>query len=240
MRRNVLASSNMMNAEVERNKAYRHKAMFLTFTYRKNVEPAPDHMTRLWTNYRNWCKRIGIDSKYVWVAELHKSGRLHYHAIVWLPLHIKLPYFDLYRLVGAPAYHGIGPRRMVAWWPHGMTNTKRARSPVGYLAKYASKAVRSIGDEEHSFPRGLKVYGVGGLDKDQKQIRRFINLPAWLAERVGPHEPVKRITGGGWVEKLTHVFWPSPWKLGRVAVVGGRSFVELVPALPEGTELCFS
>lgn len=240
MKRNVIATANMVNAQVTRIKAYRTRAMFLTFTYRSTVQPQPSHMSDVWTNYRNWCARRDVECRYVWVAELHKSGKVHYHAIIWVPLNLRLPYFDKWSVIGKPPYHGIGPRRMTAWWPHGFTNMKQARSPVGYLAKYASKAVHRAGEDDHTYPAGLKIYGVGGLDKDQRQIRRYINLPAWLAERVGPHEPVKRIQGGGWIEKLSHVFWPSPWKLGRVATVGGRTFINLVPALPEGTELCFS
>lgn len=242
MRRNVLASGNLIHGRFQNWRGgFRHRVLFGTLTYRPGVEPSPTDMARLWDLYRKWCKRVGIDPVYLWVAELHKSGRVHYHFILWVPFGTRVPYFDQYRTVPTdrPPYLGIGPIRHVAWWPHGFANMKPSHSPVGYLAKYASKAVKQVGDDMHTYPRGLRIYGVGGLDAEQKQTRRYINWPAWLAGNRGPESNMKRISGG-WIDRDTLDFWPSPWKLGSVATVGGRTFVSLVPALPEGCSLCFS
>ena len=66
----------------------------------------------------------GIFIHYVWVLELTKRGRPHYHVLFWLPRGISMPKAD-----------------KQGWWRHGMTNTVPARSPVGYLCKYTSKGI---------------------------------------------------------------------------------------------------
>lgn len=241
MRRNVLGAANLIQGRFNSWRGgFRHRVLFLTLTYRPDVDPDPRHMARTWDLYRKWCKRIGIDPLYVWVAELHRSGRVHYHAILWVPHGVRVPFFDTYRVVGAAPAGGVGPRLMTAWWPNGWANMKPSHNPAGYLAKYASKTGRTVADHDVSFPRGLRIYGCGGLDEAQRQIKQFINRPAWLAAGTRPEDRLKRVQGGGWIDRDTLDFWPSPWKLGRIAKVGGRSFVTLIPALPEDCELCFS
>lgn len=81
------------------------------------------------------------------------------------------------------------------------------------------------------------MFGVGGLDQEDTAKRRWANLPGFMRDRVTHHEPVIRVKGG-FVERITHAFWPSPVKLGRVIKAGGHTFVSFVPALPEGYQLC--
>jgi hypothetical protein len=61
-----------------------------------------------------------------------------------------------------------------------MTNTEKAKSGVGYLMKYLSKL-----GEFHTFPPHLRLYGVGGLNPDARQIRTWYNLPEWVKNQHG-------------------------------------------------------
>jgi hypothetical protein len=61
-----------------------------------------------------------------------------------------------------------------------MTNTEKAKSGVGYLMKYLSKL-----GEFHTFPPHLRLYGVGGLNPDARQIRTWYNLPEWVKSDYG-------------------------------------------------------
>ena len=65
-------------------------------------------------------------------------------------------------------------RERAPFWPHGMTNTQKALSGVGYLMKYLSKL-----GELTIFPDGLRLYGIGGLDPLARLIRAWYNLPEW-------------------------------------------------------------
>lgn len=124
------------------------------------------------------------------------------------------------------------------WWPHGMSQIQFARSPVGYIAKYAGKLKTKAGDVGMAIPKGFRIYGVSGLDKEDRRKRAWANLPGWLRDHMTPEDRAKRIIGGGWISRLTHAFYPSIWKLGRIVRTGGGALITLVPALPEGTALC--
>jgi hypothetical protein len=56
-----------------------------------------------------------------------------------------------------------------------MTNTQKAKAGVGYLMKYLSKL-----GELTIFPKGLRLYGIGGLHEQGRQIRSWLNFPEWV------------------------------------------------------------
>jgi hypothetical protein len=70
-----------------------------------------------------------------------------------------------------------------------MTNTQKATSGVGYLMKYLSKL-----GELTRFPKGLRLYGMGGLDLQARNVRSWLNLPEWVKAEYGVGE-VFRKTG---------------------------------------------
>jgi hypothetical protein len=61
-----------------------------------------------------------------------------------------------------------------------MTNTQPAKAGVGYLMKYLSKL-----GELTVFPDGLRLYGMGGLTPEGRQIRQWQNLPQWVKNTYG-------------------------------------------------------
>ncbi len=161
---------------------------FVTFTYRPGVEWQPRHLTECLKRMRHWVARRGVQFRYLWVAEQHKSGRVHYHAIIWLPRGITMP---------KPDKQG--------WWPHGFTNVQWARKGIGYLVKYATKTATSA----VPFPRGCRLHGHGGLNRERRTYRAWWMLPKYQRERCEPEDRVRRARGGGWRSAVTGEWWES-------------------------------
>ena len=90
-----------------------------------------------------------------------------------------------------------------------MTNTQPARSGVGYLMKYMSKL-----GELTKFPKGIRLYGIGGLDQDGKNVRTWLNLPEWVKCSYGVGE-IKRIKRG-FCEKSTGLMLEPMFRVHRI------------------------
>jgi hypothetical protein len=177
----------------------RYQGWFITTTYRDGVEWQPKHITNCIKNVRDWCSRLGIKFRYVWVSEIQTKRQfrdgghcVHYHIMVFLPRHLQLPKFD---------------KR--GWWPHGATQTVKAIKPVGYMAKYASK-----GGDAGYFPKGCRLHGCGGLDLKSRWQKTWWMCPAyvreWWPEII---DRPARSPGGGWISKLSGDWRASKYKL---------------------------
>ena len=129
------------------------RARFLTLTYRLGTDWQPRHVTGA-SRIRHWVQHRGVRFRYVWVAEQHKSGRVHYHAIVWLLRGLTMP---------KPDKQG--------WWPHGFTNVQWARKGIAYLVKYATKTATS----SVPFPRGCRSHGHGGLKRRAARLSVLVD-----------------------------------------------------------------
>jgi hypothetical protein len=178
------------------------QAWMLTFTYKRVEDWKPCHMREALTHLRKWLKRTyGARLRYLWVMETQsrKSGDQigqsapHYHCVVWLPVQIgrKQLQFD-----------------SLGWWPHGHTNAVKAVAPVRYVMKYASKF-----DNAGNFPKGARIYGVGGMDAIGAGCRRWINWPAFVQANSSVGDCSRRAKGGGWVIGRTGEWLPSEWGL---------------------------
>lgn len=172
--------------------------LMLTLTYRDGasggVEWSPRDISECLRRIRQWMRRRGWPCRYVWVAELgEQSGRLHYHVALWVPHGERIPYAD-----------------QQGWWPHGMTRVDRARHAVGYLMSYLTKGSKE--SELGSYPKGARIYGVGGLDDAARRVRRWLGLPAFLQARFDVTARVRRAAGGGWRCDDTGEWWPSEWR----------------------------
>jgi len=152
--------------------------LMLTATYRDGAEWEPGHVRAWLKNVREWFKARGKVCRYVWVAELTKRGRVHYHVALWMPSGEFLPASDA-----------------AGWWPHGSTRTERARAAVPYLLKYLSKGGTA---EAHKLPSGARMYGVGGLEFAMRRARRWLGLPGFVQSRSDIFDSWHRATGGGW------------------------------------------
>jgi hypothetical protein len=174
----------------------RMRMLLVTLTYRPEVGWFPRQVTRFVKAARRWFADQGLKLRLVWVMELHKSGKPHYHAIVWLPRRRKLPEPD-----------------SAGWWPWGMTNVKppkklggKIRSAAGYLAKYVSKDKGDL----RRLPKGARMHGAAGLTDEARRERRWWLSPKYVREALGPLADI-RIVRGGRMCATTGVFVPSPW-----------------------------
>jgi hypothetical protein len=131
-------------------------AACLTLTY------APSHVwerrdiSRFIEGLRAYYRRRGWQFVYFWVAELQQRGAVHYHVIVFIPRLHKLPKPD-------------------RWWKKGITHIFAVRHFAAYLTKYLQKGMEG----SIRFPRGLRLFGYGGLDFLQKAMWRC----RWLGRR---------------------------------------------------------
>lgn len=156
------------------------QCLMVTLTYRgTNDDWNPKHVAAFMDHVRKWCGRNGFGCRYVWVAELQKRGVIHYHVALWVPHGVRIP---------KPDKQG--------WWPHGMTNIVLARAAVPYLLKYLSKG---MGDTLGHFPKGSRIYGVGGLEKSLRRARRWLGLPGFVQSRSDIDDDWRRAVGGGWI-----------------------------------------
>lgn len=182
----------------------RFRPVMVTPTYRPGVGWHPSHMGAYVDHVRKWFSRhTGELLRYVWVAEsqdgthtLDGIGRdmVHYHCIFFLPTGLRMPKADTQ-----------------GWWPYGMTNTLLCTSPVGYVMSYAKKLASKAG-----IPSGARLYGVGGLSKAARLIRRWINFPSFVQARADVRDEFRRQPGGGWTNCATGERWPSEYGLALV------------------------
>lgn len=169
----------------------KYKAHMVTLTYRDDVDWSPRQVSNYLKCVREWARRKGIFLHYVWVLELTKRGRPHYHVLFWLPRGISMPKAD-----------------KQGWWRHGMTNTVPARSPVGYLCKYTSKGIDF--DSWGKLPRGGRLYGHGGYSPSMRITRAWLIAPAWVRELIDEIDGVKKV-GCYWVNRVSGMGIRSPF-----------------------------
>lgn len=189
------------------------QCLMVTLTYAgTNEDWKADHISGFMTHVREWCRRNGIPCRYVWVAELQKRGVIHYHVALWVPHGARLP---------RPDRQG--------WWCHGMTRIEVARAAVPYLLKYLSKGA---GDTLGSFPKGSRIYGVGGLEHSFRRARRWLGLPAFVQARSSIDDHWQRAEGGGWISpagehfasEFQRVWFGIAWGVEKI-IDHGRPFV---------------
>ncbi len=154
---------------------------FVTLTYARSDGWEARHISDALKGFRKFCKSAGIPCRYTWVAEiqpkrLESTGKavVHYHLLAWLPQGVSMPHWDR------------ATAKRSEWWPHGMTNTEKAFSGVGYLMKYLSKL-----GELTRFPKGLRLYGIGGLNTQGREVRAWFNLPEWVKRSYGVGEVLR-------------------------------------------------
>jgi hypothetical protein len=173
-------------------------AYMVTLTYARVEDWRPSHVRDCLRHVRQWAHRQGFKLRYLWVMEAQdrKSGDQvgqfapHYHLVMWIPGDVALPHFD-----------------RQGWWPHGMTNSVKAVAPIRYVMKYASKF-----DNAEHFPKGARIYGLGGLDTDHRLQRRWINWPSFVQGNASYTCKWSRAVGGGWVDPDGQI-WASEWGL---------------------------
>lgn len=75
------------------------------------------------------------------------------------------------------------------------------------------------------FPKGLRLYGIGGLDDQAKQVRQWFNLPQWAKNLHGVGELVR--AGSRLVVRATGELLQCPY-----ACLKGREHLRLIQLFP--------
>lgn len=206
LKKSVITSARLHDEEAKAT-GFRGAWYMLTLTYRDGCDSGPRDisdllraMRRYFNVTRSRAKRFaGQVFRYLWVGELTQRGIPHYHVLIWIPRGM---YF--------------GKVDQKGWWPHGSSQIEKARNAVGYLAKYASKFTSLVAGQ---FPKGFRTHGCGGLNQESKRELRWWKAPVSAREVFGTDADIRKALGG-WFDKLTGEFWPSPW---RVTIFGGRT-----------------
>jgi len=206
LRKSVITSARLHDQEAKKGSS-RGAWYMLTLTYRDGsrsgardvselLKRMRGHFNRTKSRAARWSREV---FRYLWVGELTQRGRPHYHLLIW---------------VAKGMYFGKVDRR--GWWPHGSSQIEKARNAVGYLAKYASKFTSVVAG---MFPKGFRTHGCGGLNEESRRELRWWKAPLTAREELGPDADIRKCAGG-YFDKLTGEFWPSPW---RVTFFGGRT-----------------
>jgi len=209
LKRSVITSARLIQEEVDSDPSERFHAVMVTLTYRQDSDWCPYQITQYIKAVRAWFLRRGSLIRYLWVHELTKAGKTHYHVLFWLPKRLQMPKAD---------------KR--GWWPHGMTKTEKVkRNAVGYVAKYASKG------SDDSVPKGARLCGSGGLSGDARAERAWWLCPgyvrAWCPDYA---DRPRRAQGGGWVAKGSGDYLPAQFQVVRRWPLTVRRIMETVEA----------
>ena len=141
---------------------WKHKKTWLiTLTYKPDHEPKKEEWTLAMSKFRKWYKNAHCTStlpNILWVRELTKKGKLHYHAVI----------------------NGNYPGKWdkIGIWPHGMSQTKQGKGDAcaAYLLKYASKLDSKLtGEFKH-----WRLYGFTGLSQYERRTISYQMLPEWI------------------------------------------------------------
>ena len=195
LQNSVRISAEVIQEKLQKNHV-RYKAAMVTLTYREDVEWSPRQVSGYLKCVREWARRKDIFIHYVWVLELTKRGRPHYHVLFWLPKGVSMPKAD-----------------KQGWWKHGMTRSEWAHSPVGYLCKYTSKGIDF--DSWGKLPRGGRLYGHGGYTPAMRITRAWRVAPAWVRELIDEVDGVRKV-GCYWVNRASGMGIRSPFAFDHV------------------------
>ncbi|MDS0796972.1 hypothetical protein NUV26_32930 [Burkholderia pseudomultivorans] len=161
------------------------RAVALTLTFADNGKFCAKLISKFIACVRQAMKRLGHRLPYSWVLE--SEGRLHYHLMFWLPRSFILD-----------------KEKLAQWWPWGTTWTAGCRLIKGwarYMAKFDCMA---------RLPKGVRLFGYGGLDEGGKAAVQRACLPRWLQALLPRGECVRRFQGG-WANSETGELYVSPY-----------------------------
>ena len=186
--------------------------VLVTLTYAADVLWSARHVAEYLQRTRVWLRRRKVPCRYQWVIELTQRGRPHYHVLFWLTPGVQHPKPD-----------------MSGHWTHGLSRIERARHPVGYVVKYATKG------SEGALPRGARLFGVGSAEASVRLVRHRVGLPIWLDDAASKSEQLGRVPRVVWVGRSTGEIHTSPYRIEWDRDDDGRMMMVVrdLPVVPE-------
>lgn len=218
MKHGVITSGRVMEEqrqELQRG-GFRYVWVMTGLTYAPGEKWSARDMANFLAIKRKRARRCKEEFLYTWVAEIQE------HRVAYYPGQTALHY-HLMELVKRGSMPPKPDKK--GWWKHGSTSREKARNPVGYLAKYASK-----GGCLDYVPTGARLYGTGGLSKPRRAERAWWMCPAWVREKWGQEHRPCRAAGGGWLSRRTGEIIPSAWRI--VARAQDWAWVRFEQVLP--------
>jgi len=220
LRKSVMTAARLINdrTSIPANNphGWRYRPFMITLTYRDGVEWRSEHISKFLDAMQAWAVRqTGSRFPYLWVMELTKKGRPHFHVLIWAPARLTIP---------KPDKRG--------WWKHGSrsagSRVERVRNSVGYVAKYASK----FASKDAEFPPNARIHGVGGITAWERRVVAWWKMPKDLRDDKGEGVNLwHRCPGGGWYNRSTHERILSQWKIDFFSP--GGKYVRIVQCAPD-------
>ncbi len=184
LRRRIVNWSNLNSTIYDRNK---QRLVMIGLSYRPGVKWEANHIRDYLQKLR---KKAGDGLiSYAWVAELHKSGIVHYHLYVVVVRGTDVP---------TPDNSGM--------WPHGDSNIQTGKSPY-YLVVYLSKDYQKDFGLMSQTYKGMRAFAVW-VNKSFFGVTnywrfRLTALPMWLEKLISPIQDWEglypsRVPGVGW------------------------------------------
>lgn len=167
-----------------------HMPVFITFTFRENVEDL-NYANKEFTNF---IRRFSYDIrgkmtflKYLVVIEFQERGAIHYHAVFF-----NLPWIDrIYDKVISEWRKGVG---------EGAARVESVKSEEGlikYLCKYLTKSIedgRLQARKSHFGSKGLKKPLIHSFDEVVNVVRAITPNGAKIGTDTYEHEYLKSVT----------------------------------------------
>ena len=226
LRKSVMTAARLINDRTvfpaNNPHGWRYRPFMITLTYRDGVEWRPEHISGFLHAMQAWAVRqTGSRFPYLWVMELTKKGRPHFHVLIWAPARLTIP---------KPDKRG--------WWKHGSrsagSRVERVRNSVGYVAKYASK----FASQDAEFPPTARSDGVGGVTAWERRGIAWWKMPKDLRDDKGEGVNLwHRCPGGGWYNPETRERTYSAWRLVAFSPGGKYAHIEEMKTDPEGAHM---
>lgn len=193
----VKNGAHALDSDAHLSGSFRWRRLFVTLTYHDGDDWSPRHIAKFADAVRKWFKRHArVTFRMQWVLELQKRGAVHYHCMIWVPSHLRMP---------EPDTQG--------WWKWGQSNIKTVpggiQRPVSYMAKYSSKV---DADQCKRVPKGARMHGCNGLNEEGARWVRWWRSPLFAREALGGSADIRKVRGG-YMDRYTGEFHESPWKV---------------------------
>jgi len=140
LQKSVRISAEVIQESLQKNHV-RYKAAMVTLTYRDDVDWSPRQVSNYLKCVREWARRKGIFIHYVWVLELTKRGRPHYHILftgndIAARVFVSAARYIVYN------YLSTAEKKKANLWMINVRNVKQIATDKKKLVAYVMKQIK--------------------------------------------------------------------------------------------------